>query len=130
MAALSETTHTSGMPVSVLIVDDDEGFVRVASELLHHRGYRVVGQANCAQEAMTRAAELKPNAVLLDVHLPDQDGVSVAAELSRHEQPPLVLLTSSDRRAVDEDLVRSCDAVGFVAKAELPTADLDAYLRR
>ena len=130
MAALGETTHTSGVPVSVLIVDDDEGFVGAASELLHDRGYRVVGQANSAREAVTRAADLKPNAVLLDVHLPDQDGPVVAAELSRNEQPPLVLLTSSDGRAINEEMVRSCGAVGFIAKTELPTADLDAYLRR
>ena len=125
-----ETSHTSGVPVSVLIVDDDDGFVRAASELLHDRGYCVVGEANSAAEAMTRVGELKPNAVLLDLHLPDQDGLSVAAELSRHEQPPLVLLTSSDGHAIDEDMVRSCNAVGFIAKPELPTADLDAYLRR
>jgi CheY-like chemotaxis protein len=120
----------SGVSVSVLIVDDDEGFVGAASELLHDRGYCVVGQANSAEEAVTRVAELKPNAVLLDVHLPDQDGLFVASELSRHQQPPLVLLTSSDGRAIDEDVARSCDAVGFVPKAELPTADLDAYLKR
>jgi CheY-like chemotaxis protein len=130
MAALSKPTHTSGMPVSVLIVDDDEGFFRAASELLHDRGYLVVGHANSGREAVTRAAELKPDAVLLDVHLPDQDGPSVAAELSRHEQPPLVLLTSTDGRAVDDDLVRTCDAVGFVPKTELPTADLETYLKR
>ena len=114
----------------MLIVDDDEAFVRVASELLHDRGYRVVGQANSAAEAVAGAAELKPDAVLLDVHLPDKDGLVVAAELSRQEQPPVVLLTSADGRAVYDDLVLGCAVVGFVAKAELATADLDAYLRR
>ena len=130
MAAPGDTSHTSGVPVSLLIVDDDQGFVRAASELLHDRGYRVVGQANSAEEAVTRVAELNPDAVLLDVHLPDQDGLIVAAALSRNKQPPLVLLTSSDRRAIDEEGVRSCEAVGFIPKAELPAADLDAYLRR
>ena len=114
----------------MLIVDDDEAFVRVATEVLCDRGYDVVGHAYSAEEAVARAAELEPNAILLDVHLPDRDGVELAGELSRGEPSPLVLLTSTDGGAVDDDLVVSCAAAGFVAKASLPTADLDAYLRR
>ncbi len=117
------------MPVSVLIVDDDESFIRVATELLRDRGYNVLGHANSAEEALARAAELKPNAILLDVHLPDRDGVDVAVELSRRKHSPIVLLTSTDRQAVDHGLVLSCAAAGFVAKIDLPTADLDAYLK-
>ena len=117
------------MAVSVLIVDDDASFIRIATGLLRDRGYSVVGHANSAEEAMARAAELKPNAILLDVHLPDCSGVDLAVELSRREHSPIVLLTSTDGRAADEDLVLSCAAAGFVAKIELPTADLDAYLK-
>jgi CheY-like chemotaxis protein len=117
------------MPVSVLIVDDDESFIRVATELLRDRGYSVLGHAHSAEDGVARATELEPDAILLDVHLPDRDGVDVAVELSRRERSPIVLLTSTDRRAVDADLVLSCAAAGFVAKIDLPTADLDAYLK-
>lgn len=117
------------MSVSVLIVDDDVSFIRAATELLRDRGYSVVGHANSGEEAVARAAELEPDAILLDVHLPDRDGVDLAVELSRREQSPIVLLTSTDGRAVDDDLVRSCAAAGFVAKTNLPTADLDAYFK-
>jgi CheY-like chemotaxis protein len=114
----------------VLIVDDDETFLRTATELLRDRGYSVVGHAYSAEEAIARTAELEPNAILLDVHLPDRNGVDLAGELTCRDQAPIVLLTSTDRGAVDDELVLSCAAAGFVPKANLPTADLDAYLRR
>ena len=118
------------MSVSVLIVDDDESFIRVATELLRDRGYAVLGHANSGEEGAARAAELEPDAILLDVHLPDRDGVELAMQLSRREHSPIVLLTSTDGQAVDDDLVLSCAAAGFVAKIDLPTADLDAYFTR
>ena len=129
MVAPSCVTHPSGMCVSVLIVDDSESFIRAATELLRLRGYDVLGHASSAEQAVLRAAELAPDAILLDVHLPDRDGVDLAAQLCRRQQAPNVLLTSSDGQAVDDDLVLSCAAAGFVAKADLPTADLAAYLK-
>ncbi len=130
MAARGGVHHAWGMSVSVLIVDDDESFIRVATELLRDRGYSVLGHASSGEEGVVRAAELEPDAILLDVHLPDRDGVALAGQLSRRGHSPIVLLTSTDARAVDDDLVRSCAAAGFVSKIDLPTADLDAYLKR
>lgn len=129
MVAPSCVTHPSGMCVSVLIVDDSESFIRAATELLRLRGYDVLGHASSAEQAVVRAAELEPDAILLDVHLPDSNGVDLAGQLSRRQQAPNILLTSTDRRAVDDDLVLSCAAAGFVAKADLPTVDLGTYLK-
>ena len=129
MAAPDGVAHPWRMCVSVLIVDDNESFIRVASELLRDRGYSVLGHASSGEQAVARAAELEPDAILLDVHLPDRNGVDLAGQLCRGRQAPNVLLTSTDCRAVDDDLVLSCAATGFVAKADLPTADLAAYLK-
>jgi DNA-binding NarL/FixJ family response regulator len=118
------------MRTSVLIVDDDRGFRRAAAELLRDHGYRVVGCASSAAEASRRVAELSPDAVLLDVKLPDGDGVSLAAELCRPDDGRKVLLTSSDRTAITSALVDSCGAIGFVPKPDLATADIDRYLKR
>lgn len=117
------------MTPSVLIVDDDLGFRRVAAELFTDRGYRVVGTACSAREALLRVAELSPDVVLLDVKLPDGDGLAVAAKLCAGGHGGKVLLTSSDRAAVTGALLKSCGASGFVPKAELATTDLDRYLK-
>ena len=111
----------------VLIVDDDPSFRAAALVLLAARGYKVVGEANCAAEGLALASAVSPEAVLLDVNLPDADGLAVAARLTA-ARGPRVLLTSSDPTAVPTRLVRSCGAVGFIAKEDLADAALDTYL--
>ena len=117
------------MSVSVLLVDDDASYRRVASELLDARGYRVVGEAATAREAVVRTRELDPDAIVLDVGLPDGDGISIAGGLSGRSDSPRILLVSTDPDAVSADDLRACGAVGFVAKARLVGADLDRYLK-
>jgi DNA-binding response OmpR family regulator len=116
------------MESTVLIVDDDPQFRRAVAELLAARGYRVLGQAGTAADRLALASALRPDAVLLDVNLPDGDGLSVAARLSA-DGGPRVLLTSTDAGAATERLVRGSGAVGFVAKIDLAGAALDGYLK-
>ncbi len=63
---------------SVLIVDDNAEFRRLARQLLESGGYCVVGEAGNAGGALRAHAALRPNIVLLDIQLPDQDGFAVA----------------------------------------------------
>jgi DNA-binding NarL/FixJ family response regulator len=70
---------------------------------------------------------MRPDAVLLDVYLRDGDGVAVAARLAA-TGGCRVVLTSSDRHAASNRLVRSCGAAGFVSKENLAGAALKAYL--
>jgi CheY-like chemotaxis protein len=116
------------MECTVLIVDDDAQFRRVAAELLADRVYRVVGEAGSAAEGLALAEELRPDAVLIDVNLPDGDGLSVAARLSA-DGGPRALLTSTDAGATTDRLVRGSGAAGFVAKADLADVALDRYLK-
>ena len=111
----------------MLIVDDDPSFRGAALGLLAARGYKVVGEAACGAEGVALASELRPDAVLLDVNLPDADGLTLVARLTA-AAGPRVLLTSSDVTAVPARLMRSCGAAGFVAKEDLADAALDAYL--
>jgi CheY-like chemotaxis protein len=113
---------------TVLIVDDDARFRQVAAELLTDRGYRVVGEAGSAAEGLALAKELRPDAVLVDVNLPDGDGLSVAARLSA-DGAQRVLLTSTDAGATTDRLVRGSGAAGFVPKADLTCVALDRYLK-
>jgi CheY-like chemotaxis protein len=114
--------------VTVLVVDDSPSFRRTARAMLATRGFAVVGEATNCGEAVAAARELRPDAVLLDVHLPGVDGLAIAARLSSRVDAPRILLTSSDDEAVSQVLAKRAGAVGFVPKAELVAADLRRYL--
>src|SRR4029450_10590499 len=113
---------------TILIVDDDASFRGSARILLSVRGYQVVGEADRADEGLALASVICPDAVLLDVNLPDSDGLAVAARLTA-AGGPRVLLTSSDPTGGPGDLIRTPGAVGFIAKEDLADAALDTYLK-
>ena len=83
------------MAVQVLIVDDHASFRRLARLVLLRAGFDVVGEAADAAGARALIARLRPDAVLLDVMLPDDSGVDVARELARDPDSPRIVLTSS-----------------------------------
>jgi DNA-binding NarL/FixJ family response regulator len=116
------------VPVRVLLVDDDDAFRQSAAQLLAQRGYDVVGQATTVTEARAAVVELRPDALLLDVNLPDGNGVAFATELTRDAGPLRVLLTSTDSSAVTRRLLNRSGAVGFVAKTDLMSGDLRSQL--
>ena len=109
----------------VLIVDDSVPFRRAARELLERRGYNVVGEADGAASGLAAVESLRPDAVLLDVRLPDGSGVDLCTLLTREHDAPSVLLVSSDL-LTDAVLVRDCGACAVLSKVELARVDLDS----
>jgi DNA-binding NarL/FixJ family response regulator len=107
------------MATSVLIVDDHPSFRASARALLEAEGYEVVGEAENGVQGLSRARELHPDVVLLDVQLPDFDGFEVASRLTKDEDPPAVVLISSRDGSDFGHLVRDSGALGFIPKAEL-----------
>jgi DNA-binding NarL/FixJ family response regulator len=113
----------------VLIVDDHQPFRAVARELLERAGYVVSGEAADAAEALDAVAADSPDAVLLDVQLPDRDGFAVATELAAAGDGPAVVLISS-RQADDYGRrVEACGARGFISKSNLSAAAFAALLK-
>jgi CheY-like chemotaxis protein len=112
----------------VLVVDDDASFRRVAAALLRARGYEVVGEAADAREALLAADALSPAAILLDVHLPDQNGVFLAADLRSVVPGVRILLTSADAEAVWLEHHPPSKGITFVAKSDLVTTNLGPLL--
>jgi DNA-binding NarL/FixJ family response regulator len=116
------------VPLTVLIVDDHPSFRALARTVLQAEGFNVIGEAVDGASAITEAKRLRPELVLLDAQLPDTDGFAVAAELTKGEGGPAVVLTSSRDAADFGPLVAESGALGFVAKAELSAAALAAFL--
>lgn len=115
------------MPTSVLIVDDDAAFRRLAARMLTSAGLTVAGEAGDAAAAIAAANASRPGAFLVDVGLPDRDGVDLAYELSRLPWKPRVVVTSSDGQA-GAAIGADRPALPFVAKEHLPNAPLRALL--
>ena len=116
------------MPASVLVVDDDPVFRALARRVLAAEGLVVVAEAESVAMAIEVAQAVRPEAALVDVGLPDGDGVALALHLCSLPWRPRVVLTSTDPDAASpEDLARS-GAGAFGAKHELPNAPLEELL--
>jgi len=92
--------------VSVLVVDDEPAMLRALSSGLEARGYRVATAAS-GRDALDRASLELPDVVVLDLGLPDMDGIDVCRRLRRWMTSPIIVLTadgSEDRKitALDE----------------------------
>lgn len=116
------------MATSILIVDDHPSFRAVARRLLEAEGYVVVGEAEDGAAAIAAVRALRPEIVLLDVHLPDTNGFDVAAELTAAGPAPVVVLVSSHESADFGPLVSRSGARGFVSKGDLSGAALSALV--
>jgi DNA-binding NarL/FixJ family response regulator len=107
------------MPNTVLIVDDHPGFRSAVRTLLEAEGYDVVAESGTGGEALEAAERLRPQLVLLDIGLPDVDGIEVAERLTARPPAPTVVLTSSRDSSDYRALIEHCGARGFIPKAEL-----------
>ena len=116
------------MAASVLIVDDDGDFRRLAERILSAAGLQVIGDVPTVRDAQRAAATLRPDAVLVDVGLPDGDGVSLAFSLMALPWRPRVVLTSTDSTVSLMEARLDGTELVFVPKTELPTAPLGRLL--
>ncbi|WP_280424179.1 response regulator transcription factor [Nocardia carnea] len=117
------------MPITVLVVDDQE-LMRVGLKMVlgAHPDLEVVGEAENGATAITRAAELKPDIVLMDVRMPVVDGVTATGRIleAGHGTRVLVMTTFD----LDEHALGAlrAGASGFLLK-DTPPEDLISALR-
>jgi DNA-binding NarL/FixJ family response regulator len=96
--------------------------------LLESEGFEVVGEAEDGMSALRAVYELRPEVMLLDLQLPDIDGLEVAARLTANGSAPAIVITSS-RDAQDCGPMASREGVrGFIPKSELSGPALEALL--
>ncbi|MCX4820903.1 response regulator transcription factor [Streptomyces sp. NBC_01142] len=116
-------------PIRVFLLDDHEVVRRGLHDLLGGEpDIEVVGDAANAEQALTRGPALRPHVAVLDIRLPDSDGITVCRELrSRMPQLACLMLTSFD----DEDALLDAimaGAAGYVLK-QIKGSDLVSAVR-
>jgi two-component system, NarL family, nitrate/nitrite response regulator NarL len=109
---------------TVLIVDDHSGFRAKARELLEAEGYDVVGEAGDVASAVAAAAELHPDVILLDIQLPDGDGVEASKAIGTGNGRTVIVLISSRGLSDLGGALANCPACGFIPKSQLSGAAL------
>ncbi|WP_405985323.1 response regulator [Streptomyces sp. NBC_00872] len=116
-------------PIRVFLLDDHEVVRRGVHDLLDaEAGIEVVGEAGTAEQALARGPALRPDVAVLDVRLPDGDGITVCRELrSRMPRLACLMLTSFDDDDALLDAIMA-GASGYVLK-EIKGNDLVAAIR-
>jgi AmiR/NasT family two-component response regulator len=113
----------------LLLAEDDLGAREMLTELLTTLGHDVVSAVSSGVDAADRAREMKPDAVLLDVHMPDGSGIEAAEVISRTLPGIAVILFSGDENVTlsDKEAVTT-GAVAFLPKPTPPKM-LDSTIR-
>ncbi|MCX5338766.1 response regulator [Streptomyces atratus] len=127
---MSDVTDFSAQkPIRVFLLDDHEVVRRGVQDLLDAEpDIEVVGDAGTADHALARGPALRPDVAILDVRLPDGDGITVCRELrSRMPELACLMLTSFDDDEALLDAIMA-GAAGYVLK-EIKGADLVAAVR-
>jgi CheY-like chemotaxis protein len=106
---------------TVLLVDDDADSRTIYGRVLTHAGYQVVSAAN-GHEALATAKTVRPEIVLLDLGLPDMDGLDVVAALRAHEPTVGVRVVILTAYVSDDDRsrARSAGCSTYLLKPVLP----------
>jgi two-component system nitrate/nitrite response regulator NarL len=116
------------MTPTVVIVDDDPLFRRTARMLLTARGAEVVAEAGDCASGLSTVMATSPDAALVDMQLPDGDGITLSHALAEQGLRVIVVLTSASDLDVNDDQLRDAAAVAFVPKERLVEVDLLSLL--
>ena len=108
-----------------VVVAEDESLIRMdIVETLREHGFDVVGEAGDGEVAITLAADLKPDVVVMDIKMPNLDGISAAKAITAL-QIPVVLLTAFAQRELFEQAAEA-GAMAYVLKPFNPNDLLPA----
>jgi two-component system nitrate/nitrite response regulator NarL len=118
--------------IRVLVVDDSPVYRRGMTRAVRlHSGLELVGEADCGEAALDGIERLRPDVVLLDLRMPDIDGLEVLDRLRDVDPPPRckVLIVSASLDEHVEQAARAAGAAGCVSK-DLARADICATALR
>jgi DNA-binding NarL/FixJ family response regulator len=123
------------MPLSCLLVDDNDAFLETARDLLEREGVQVAGVASNIAGALRQARALRPDVILVDIGLGEESGFELARLLAADGQDGQgaradVILISAQAATDYTDLIAESPAAGFVPKSELSAQRINQILNR
>lgn len=115
------------MSIRVLLVDDEVSFSQTLAKILSRRGF-TVATAESGEEALAALAAQPFDVVLLDVKMPDRDGISVLADIRAMPDPPEVIMLTGHLSRSEEEAGLSGGAFAYLLKPH-PIPDLENRIR-
>ncbi len=104
------------MPDRTVIIADDESLIRMdLKEMLSSQGYKVVGEVSNGLAAVNLARELRPDLVVMDIKMPELDGIQAAKMLTEEKIAPVLLLTAYSQRELVE-AAKEAGVIGYLVK--------------
>ena len=105
-----------------IIIADDESLIRMdLREMLTNLGYLVVGEAGDGQSAINLTWEVRPDIVIMDIKMPDVDGIEAARILTQERLAPVLLLSAYSQ----QELVQRAQEAGVVSYLVKPFRESD-----
>ena len=99
-----------------VLIAEDEALIRLdLKEMLEEEGYDVVGEVGDGEQAVERAAALRPDLVILDIQMPVLDGLSAAERIAGDRIAPVIVLTAFSQRDLVER-ARDAGAMAYLVK--------------
>ena len=99
-----------------VVIADDESIIRMdLKEMLSGLGYQVVGEAGDGRQAINLSRELKPDLVIMDIKMPEMDGIQAARVLTEEKIAPVLLLTAYSQQELVSG-AREAGVVGYIVK--------------
>ena len=108
--------------LKVLLADDHESFRRILSAFLKaQQGIEIVGEASDGKEVVEKAEHLHPDLILMDVHMPLQNGIDATKTIKNHLPSTRVFILSMDISELCQKNAHEC-ADGFIPKSSIKNA--------
>src|SRR5690348_2879463 len=113
--------ESTAMPTRIIVAEDDTVIRMDLKEQLQRQGYLVIGDVGDGQSAVAMARERRPDIVVMDIRMPEMDGISAAEILTREKLAPVLLLTAFS----DEELIERARNAGVVHYVTKPLRQSD-----
>lgn len=105
--------------IRVLLADDNPTFLAAVRQFLSALpATEVAGEAHNGREAMELTASLQPDLVLLDIGMPEMNGLEAARRMQLWQSPPFIVFLSMHNGQAYRDAARQVGAAGFISKAD------------
>jgi two-component system, response regulator PdtaR len=99
-----------------VLICEDEGLTALRLQAsVTKLGYEVVGEARDGEEAVAAAARLKPDAILMDIRMPKQDGITATEQIMKERPTAIVMITAYNERELVDSALRA-GASGYLVK--------------